>query len=616
MKSKPGWRVRLDPDALSPDPTYGKPAPAGEALAYGADVFPWALVRCTPRQPAATLWGKRLDGDHCPGSLVVEPSPDGRIDLVVDFGTEIEGCLSLVVELQGPATLMSVCGEFPMEVEGYFHSEHPKAHEFVHFHASGLHAWKRPAVGFRYARLLFHDIRGALTVRSLKAESEFVFRSRPGDFHCDDTRFQRAWQTSAYTARLCTRPDTFWDGIKRDRGGWFGDARIIKDAVDGVYFDPRPSRQMLVSLPVDNWVNGVPVYSFDAIAMLSRHMLAFGLGETCLAEAYERIRRFLEWVAATQLNADGFIIRDPALNFFGQIGFLDWSRMPVGGRFEELSWLQCKHVEGLRTAARIARWLGRPDDAARWEERAGRIARQIVGRFWRSGRGFVHTLNHVGEVRNPHVPGWGGHYRKTYEEGLRLGESGPSRQCNALAVWAEIPDAQMRRDMLGQVFCNPAVEPVITAYFLYYEQMARGACGDGAGAVRTMADYVADLLEDRNAATVVEMHDPRVQDFRRFCNHFDVTWTWPLSYCHGWGAGLIPLAQRWLMGLSPRAPGWAELAVEAPAGLPLAFEATVPTLHGPVRVSRAERGAPVQYRIPAGIRVVASPASGVVVETA
>ena len=579
------------------------------------DVFPWELVRCNPPQPAAAAWGDGLDGDRAPGELTLRPAPNGQIDLAIDFGTELEGVLELVVELRDRATLLCLCGEFPMELDGYFFSEHPRAQEYVHFYTRGVHSWTRGPQGFRYVRLLFLDVRETLIIKCVKVRSQFVFRDRPGDLRCDDARFQRAWQTSVYTARLCTRPDTFWDGIKRDRGGWFGDARIIKDAVDCVYHDPRPSREMLASLPVDQWVNGVPVYSFDAIAMLSQHMIAFGLDDNCLPEAYSRLHRFLAWVAEKQMNSDGFITRDASLSFFGDIGFLDWSRMPVGGRFEELAWLQCKHVEGLRTAAQCARWLGRPDDAVQWEARANQIQKQVIRVFWRADRGFVHTLNQVGEVVNPHLPGWGGHYRKTYVDNVRLGESNPSRQCNALAVWAGIPDEKMRQVILQQVFDNPQIEPIITAYFLYYEQMARAACGDKAGAVKAMSDYVADLLEDRDAATVIEMHDPRVKDFRKFCNHFEVTWTWPLSYCHGWGAGLVPLSQRNMLGLAPLAPGWEKLAIEAPAALPMAFEASIPTCRGVVNVSRAKQGEPVRYRIPSAIQVVTAPSGGLVVES-
>ena len=288
--------------------------------------------------------------------------------------------------------------------------------------------------------------------------------------------------------------------------------------------------------------------------------------------------------------------------------------MPVGGRFEELSWLQCKHVEALGAAAQLARWCGQPDDAERWETRRRHISARIRAVFWRDGVGYIHTLNHVGDVDNPHVPGWGGHYERTYLQSIRLGESGPSRQCNALAVLAGVATEAQRRVLLDRVFRSDDLEPVITPYFLYFEQTARAACGDSSGAVATMSQYVADMLEDRDAATVIEMHDPRVRDHRRFCNHFDVNWDWPLSYCHGWGSGLIPLTQRHLMGLHPTAPGWARLTLEASARLPMDYEASVATPFGPIHVSFDTASDTTRFRVPGGIELSGGPASGCVVE--
>lgn len=308
-----GWHVRLDGASLSPDPTYGQVAPTGDSVDYAMDVFPWEVMRCNPSQPAVAAWGQRLDGQHDPGALTLALSADGQVDLIVDFGTELEGRLEMQVDLKNRATLMCLFAEFPLEAEGGILGEHPSPREFVHFETAGLHTRTLAPRGFRYVRLRFHDIQDGVVIRSLKVIGQFCFRSRPGDFQCSDPQFQRAWQTSVYTARLCTRPDTFWDGIKRDRIGWFGDARIIKAAVDAVFHDPRPSRAMLTTLPLDQWANGVPVFSFDAIAMLHQHILAFGLDEDCLMDAFARVRVFLSWVAGTQLNEDGFIIRDPAL---------------------------------------------------------------------------------------------------------------------------------------------------------------------------------------------------------------------------------------------------------------------------------------------------------------
>ena len=274
----PGWGVRLDPHALTPDPTHGKEPPPGEGISHRMEVFPWRLVGCSPPQEGAQDWADRCDGEAWPGDLTLHPGPEGTLDLIVDFGTELEARVCLDLEVADRVTVMLVRGEFLREVEEHFPSAHPPAQVFWHLPSAGLHTHRTDPRGFRFVRLRFLDLQRPVSIRRLAADSEFMFRQAVGGFRCSDRRFQRAWQSSLYTARLCTRPDSFWDGIKRDRIGWFGDARITKLAVDAVYHDPRPSHRMLAEMPTHGWVNGVPVFSFDAVLMLRDHALVYGLG--------------------------------------------------------------------------------------------------------------------------------------------------------------------------------------------------------------------------------------------------------------------------------------------------------------------------------------------------
>ena len=132
--------------------------------------------------------------------------------------------------------------------------------------------------GFRFVRLVFSDVGKSLRLREAAMVGALAFVERRGDFRCSDKRFQRVWQTSVYTARVCTKKDTIWDGVKRDRVGWYGDARIIKLAVDNAFFDPRPAEAMLAAMPTGHWANDIPNYSFDGIAMLKQHIFYYGKG--------------------------------------------------------------------------------------------------------------------------------------------------------------------------------------------------------------------------------------------------------------------------------------------------------------------------------------------------
>ncbi len=595
--------VFLHPHSLSPDPTY---AGAGTATADGRaalTLFPHHLLRVHPAQNVKA-WAQSLDLFRQPQPLVLRADATGRAEIVVDFGTEVDAVLELGIETSALCNLMACFGESSDEAEGWVHGARPKPADWhEHIKGAGVHFVTFKDRGFRYVRLVFHDVKESVTLRRLQAAAIFAFDNRPGDFWCDDARFQRVWQTSLYTARLCTRPDAMWDGVKRDRHGWFGDARITKETIDLAFFNPAPSEAMLPTLPTDKWTNNIPNFSFDAFAMLHGHILSFGLDRPIVEPTFERITELLDWTARTQTDENGFLILDEALSYFGDIGFVDWSKMPVGGRFEELCWLQCRYVEGLKTAAKIATWLHKTELAQTWNERAAQIGERIQKTFWRAGRGFVHTLNHVGEVENPHSAGYDGHYRRTYIEKIQLGESGPSRQSNALAIWADIADAKQREIILREVFDNAEIDPVITPYFTYWEQMARARCGDAAGGLRNLRDTIGHILESQDAACVWELFDPNITDRRRLSSHFTLNCDWPISLCHAWGSGSVGYAARYLLGVEVLQPGYGAIALRPECGFDWQVQASIPTPHGTLRFSRDKAGAPLQVQVPDGVAV-------------
>ena len=599
----------LHPGSLSPDPSYGRAVQGGD---NGQDVelHPHELLRITPETADSARWAGSLDIFRKPRALTLVPDANRRAELVLDFGTEVDGRLCLAFSSGRAVNLMACFGESEPEAAGLIPGHHPNPTHYWYCE-KGVRTIESQERGFRFVRLVFSDMGRSLTLRGVSVRARLTFQERPGDFHCSDRRFQRVWQTSVYTARLCTRRDTIWDGIKRDRVGWYGDARIIKLADDNVFFDPRPAEAMLTAMPTDRWANGIPNYAFDGIAMLKQHILYYGANRPCVRPCYENIRKLLAWAWHTQVNDEGLIIRTDHA-YFGSMGFLDWSELPCGGRFEELSWLQCKYLEALRNTHDIAVILKDRRTAERLSPRIAALEALLVRRFRNADQVFVHTLNHVGRpgpIKG--TSGWeldpfdtqltGVHYHKTYVENVRLGPSGPSRQCNALAVLTGLADAPARRAILATVFDNPAVPPIITAYFLYYEQMARGLCGDPSGAVMNFRDKVGTMLEREEAATLWEVYDPQVTDIRRYFGNMGTLWTWPYSLCHGWGAGAVPVAARFLLGIEPVTPAFGTVALRPCTELPWSFSATVPTPYGCIAVERETKRGPVVYRIPEGI---------------
>ncbi len=588
----------LHPQSLSPDPLYGRTGHKRKDGFYGLKIYPHALVRVEHDTRSARGWAAGLDMFAWTRPLQLRPGAARRLDLVLDFGTELEGELELAIDTHSHCNLYVTFGESAPEVEGWgVPGQHPSPTEHWRLPRRGPSRRTFSPRGFRFIRILAHDVAGTLTLREAVVHARFAFREQLGDFRCSDARFQRVWQTSVYTARLNARTDAYWDGVKRDRHGWYGDARITQETCDCTFHDPIPAEQMLLKLPTESWANAIPTYSFDAVAMLRQSILAHGLDRPTLGDIYARVKAMLDWTQRTQTSEEGLLTRRDDVDYFFGIGFLDWTPTPVGGTFEELSWLQFKYLETLRQASEIAGWMGNVADAARFGELADALAAVVRDRYWRRGVGFVHTLNM--SEREWQTLGDQVHYRGTYVDQVRLGPSGPSRHSSALAAWAGVCDDARRKVAVLKVLEDPKVQKVITGYFAYYEQIARAECGDPAGAVMHMRDYVGDQIEDHDSATVWESYEPDKRDFRAW----GLSSGWSKSLCHGWSSGAVPIAQRYLLGIRPVEPGYARVALHPPTDLPWAFEATVPTPHGIIRVERPDKGAPVAYILPPGVEV-------------
>jgi hypothetical protein len=591
---------RLHPDSLSPDPLYGRDLvarPIFDGAEAGMCVFrlrPWRVADAEDARGLDAAEERDPWAEQPPLELVPHPLRGARV--LVDFGTEIEARLELAVEAENDANIYVSWGESAAEAQAWGLPPSPsngfppaKEHWAV---PAGASRRAFDARGFRFARIDVFDAKARVSVA---AEAVLAGGERRGDFRCDDPLFQRLWQTSLYTARACTRPRAFWDGIKRDRHGWYGDARVTQRTLDAAFSEPAPAEGMLLAWPDQGWANGIPAFSFDACAMFRQLLLAHGTARLAARDIYERMRGFLGWVLGSQVDDRLRLVRREGVEYFFGIGFVDWSPQPLGGRFEELPWLQCAWCEALGHAAVVAGWLGREDDRAAWSSARDRLAKLIARDLWRDG-GFPHTLERATATEDwamPLTPDV--HRRLSYDEKKRFGPSRPSRHAAARGALADVLDAPMRASTL-RMLDDPSIPGIITPFYQFYEQWARATCGDPAGALRRMVDYLEAMLVPNDGATVWESFEPQVRGFGRWSLH-----AFPKSLCHGWGSGLVPLAQRWLLGIEPLAPGFAEVALHPAAPMPWAFEATVPTPHGPLRVSSDGRGAPLRYAVPDGV---------------
>ena len=608
-------RMYLDPESLSPDPTVGR---ATERLGdgwRGMVVYPHALPVVTDPQPAIVRWADTLHLHRAPGPLRFEVPRGDTCEWVIDFGTILEGALEIELETTDTGHLSISFGESLWEAREWGPAsacvDQRPTKQYWKIDRRGKQRRRFEEGGFRFVRLRWLEFVQPLQLHALQVHARFRGELHRGTFRCGDAPFQRIWHSAAYTARLCTRADGFWDGIKRDRLGWFGDARITQQAWNRVFAEPEPALSMLAHLPVDRWANGIPNYSFDALTMLREHLLIFGASAPQLGDIVLRIRQFLDWVVSSQLDADGLITRTPATAYFFDIGFCDWSPQPLGGKLEALGWLQCAWLEAVQTAVACFDLLGASAEAARWRERAATLAATLHPRFRCPGYGFHHTLAQGlppgSPWTQPTEPGL--HYRCSYVEGKNYGPSGPSLHSAARAVWAGLCGPVEAAELKTQVWTHPRLPAPITGYYQYYVQHARAALGERVEALHALRGYYMCMLEPNDAPCVWESFEPEARGIEKWG-----LGPWPKSLCHGWSTGPVPLTERFLFGLEPTGLAWSQVRLLPAIQLPWSFQASIPTPQGIIQLDRATGNAPIRIRLPEAIAIDGPVPAGVQLE--
>ena len=118
--------------------------------------------------------------------------------------------------------------------------------------------------GFRFLRL---DLltSGALGLDFVRAVSLMRPMSRLGSFRCSDERVNRVFETAVRTVHLCCQ-ERLWDGIKRDRLVWMGDAHPETMAILNVFgaasvLPETFDYAVAVTDPSRQWMNNVATYT-------------------------------------------------------------------------------------------------------------------------------------------------------------------------------------------------------------------------------------------------------------------------------------------------------------------------------------------------------------------
>ena len=337
-------------------------------------------------------------------------------------------------------------------------------------------------------------------------------------FQCGDTLLNQIWSVAEHTFRLCTGI-FFIDGVKRDKWLWSGDAYQSLFVNQYLLADPGVEQRTLLALrgndPMTGHINTIMDYSLLWLLGVKEHFDAYG-DRTFLELIWSKVCSLLEF-CRERLDDRGFLTARE-----GDWVFIDWAELDKEGPFGAEQMLMCACWDA---AAQMAESLG--GDGGAYRARRDSLAARINEYFWDEELG-------------------------AYVDSFTSGRRHVSRQANLLAVRFGVADNGKRDKILRNVIDNPAIPPITTPYFQFFELDVLAACGRLDQVLDRLRAYWGGMLE-RGAVTFWEEFDPAVTGTAQYDMYGD---RFGKSLCHAWAASPIYLLGRYFVGLRREGGGF------------------------------------------------------------
>ena len=508
------------------------------------------------------------------GATRFSPGPEPA-RLVLDFGEELVGVLELEVEAEGATRLELIEGE-DLEEAMMVKDPFPPGHWYhqprdVLELATGAQTVRNHGRrAFRFVHVLVHGP-GALTLRRARTILEHAPVADLGSFSCSDTLLNDAWQISRRTIRLCMQ-GFYEDGVKRDGMLWIGDYRVEFLCAHYLFADAALARRSLQMFAQCRHENG----SLSAVALLAGGHLhprinyqgdlsqpgflhQWVLDNYC-ADFVSSVWEYVLHTGDTALATELAPVVHGVLGFLGKV---DLAAAAGGKTFitdnqpEQLDW-----------------WGSRPA-----------LAYQIAAAF-ADGSKLADLLGETALVQN---------YREQHRSRLPRAAAlfgDPARAAcrddfpaNATRSWhahaaallaGAITPAELRA-VFPLLQFDPAVRRPMAGFMEFYLLQAWLDAGLTREALDEMRSYYGQMLRSGATTTweIVDRREPGI-------DHINVAGR---SHCHGWSAAPANLLPAKILGVTPTALGYREVAIRPSLGDLAWAKGEIPTPHGIISVS-------------------------------
>lgn len=459
--------------------------------------------------------------------------------ILYDFGTEIFGYLYI----NGADASKSYDIYYGESSEEALDTDYTYITDSV----CGSESYKLRQRAFRYIY-----IKGATCKLSLYAELEILPLVARGSFECDNELFNEIYNVSAYTFLLNCR-EGFFDGLKRDRWIWGGDAYQSARINSYLFYDKEIEQRTAIGLvgkmPVDTHINTIMDYSLLWIIGLYEHYMTYADIEfikKILPMAIELIK-FCE----TRINSDGFIE-----GFGPDWTFIDWSDIDKTGAVCAEQMLLVKAYDTIASLGESV------DDSDLFEEyfsRANELMERVNEYYWDDKLG-------------------------AYIDSYKSGKRNVTRHANIFALMYGLAMPEQKDAIIKNVLNNDNIIKITTPYFKGYELDVHGMLGSYDKIEDVLTSYYGSMIK-LGATTVWEEYDPTQSGIKHYSMYGG---KYEKSLCHAWGASPIYIFGKYYLGVTPMQAGYDEFIVRPNLGGLKYIKGCVPIKDGEVYVEMDE----------------------------
>ncbi|XID91357.1 family 78 glycoside hydrolase catalytic domain [Paenibacillaceae bacterium WGS1546] len=499
-----------------------------------------------------SVWQKEAKSRSVPGALhkmaLAGPEPAEipllagyDTEIVIDFGKQLSGFLAFEAEAPEGAIIDLYGYEFQY-ADGERQNTHGVDNTVRYICRQGRQTFvSHVRRGLRYLVLTVRGAAAPVAIHRVYMNQSSYPAPEIGAFESSDALLNDIWQISRHTTKLCME-DTFVDCPAYEQVYWVGDSRNEALVANYVYGADELVRRSLRLVPgsrewtplfmnqvPSGWNSVIPNWTFFWAIACQEHYVRTGDAEFA-AELWPHVRFTLKHYL-THLNADG-VLAIQAWNL------LDWA--PIDQPDDGIVTHQnCFLALALTRAAQLGRAAGDSAGAAAFESAAERLRIAINRRLWSDEReAYLDCIHADGRRSNIF-----------------------SMQTQVVAWLTGMAQGE-RKERLERLLRNapegfvPIGSPFMS--FFYYEALS------GIGAYEQMLDDIRrnyGMMIRHGATTCWEMYP----------NYWGSQSGNPLltrSHCHAWSAAPGYFLGAYVLGVTPKEPGWRTLTVAPqPCGL-------------------------------------------------